>query len=1121
MLKICSLSLVGLVSVLALLAATPEGPQKPKPYAPKVAAASDEGQKALARMRLPVGMKGTLWAAEPLLANPVSFCFDEKGRCYVAETFRLNAGVTDNRGHMNWLDEELACRTVEDRVEMFKKYEKENFKTYLTEHERVRLIEDSTGKGVADKATVFADGFNNAADGVGAGLLAHDGTVYFTCIPDLWMLKDTTGKGQADIRSSVGTGFGVHVAFIGHDMHGLTIGPDGRLYFSIGDRGLNVTTREKKHLYFPDGGAVLRCELDGSNLEIYAVGLRNPQELAFDQFGNLFTGDNNSDSGDRARVVNVLEGGDTGWRIGYQYGSSISDRGPFNAEKIWHLPNPDQPAHINPPIAHLGDGPSGLTFNPGATLLPAGYENHFFLCDFRGGAGNSGIRSFAVKPKGTSFELVDSKQFIWSALPTDCDFAPDGALYLCDWVDGWGMTGKGRVYRFTDPASPTTKQAAEVKTLLGEGFKQRAVNDLVGLLTHIDRRVRQGAQLALAGKGAEAVGPLVDLANGKGEILKNIPAELAQLGRIHAIWCLGQMGRKNSELLGPVVALLADPDTEIRSQSARVLGDAPLAAAQPALVGLLKDAEPRVRYFAAQALGHYKVPDQAKPLFALLRENADREPNLRLAAVMGLAGSATTADLVAAADDPSPSVRVGALLALRRRHDPAISRFLEDSDPRVVLETARAIHDEPIEESLPRLAALISRTGLPELAQFRILNANFRLGTPAHAEALAAFAGRPGGTEKARAEAVQMLGDWATPGRRDRVTGLTQKLPARDATIAASALRHQLAGIFTGPDGVRREAAKVAGKLGIKEVGPALRELVTNASLPARTRIESLSALAAIKDPELEKLMTAALTDKEPRMRSQGLRHLAGTKPAEAMPLLSAVLEKGELTEKQAAFATLGKMKGEESAKLLAQQADLLLGGQLAPEAQLDLLEALNQRSEGLLKDKRSQYDRKRDANNPLSAWQESLVGGDAEAGRNLFHFKSELSCLRCHKVDGNGGEVGPDLSGIGSKQKRDYLLESIVIPNKQIAKGYETVILTLNNGKTITGVLRQETPTELQLITPEGQQLKIARADIEERTQGKSAMPDDLIKHLSKQEMRDLVEYLASLKQPTAPAPR
>ena len=144
-------------------------------------------------------------------------------------------------------------------------------------------------------------------------------------------------------------------------MHGLIIGHDGRLYFSIGDRGYNVDTPTGK-LFDPESGAVFRCELDGSNLEVFATGLRNPQELAFDDHGYLFTGDNNSDSGDKARWVNVMEGGDTGWRMMYQY---LPDRGPFNRDKIWQPFSAETPAYTIPPIENISDGPSGLNCYPG------------------------------------------------------------------------------------------------------------------------------------------------------------------------------------------------------------------------------------------------------------------------------------------------------------------------------------------------------------------------------------------------------------------------------------------------------------------------------------------------------------------------------------------------------------------------------------------------------------------------------------------------------------------------------------------------------------------------------------------------------------------------------------
>jgi len=160
---------------------------------------------------------------------------------------------------------------------------------------------------------------------------------------------------------------------------------------------------------------------------------------------------------------------------------------------------------------------------------------------------------------------------------------------------------------------------------------------------------------------------------------------------------------------------------------------------------------------------------------------------------------------------------------------------------------------------------------------------------------------------------------------------------------------------------------------------------------------------------------------------------------------------------------------------------------------------------------KRHEDDRPKD--DPLAEYREALAGGDAEAGRRVFFTKTEASCLRCHKVKGEGGDVGPDLAGIGSKQKRDYLLESIVDPNKQIAQGYESVVLSLTNGTVVSGVLKGEDAKEVKVMTADGAVVTIPKGKIEERTRGKSAMPDDVVKHLTKRELRDVVEFLASLK--------
>src|SRR5262245_2543898 len=174
--------------------------ESPKLYNPYVAPASDEAEMAIKRFRVPKGFKVELFAAEPLLANPVAFHIDEQGRFFVAETFRLHDGVTDIRGHMNWLNDDLASKSVEDRVAMLKKFEGARIGKYTEESDRLRLVVDTEDDGRADKATVFSEGYNNIPDGIGAGVLARKGDVYFANIPDLWLLQDKNNDGVADVK---------------------------------------------------------------------------------------------------------------------------------------------------------------------------------------------------------------------------------------------------------------------------------------------------------------------------------------------------------------------------------------------------------------------------------------------------------------------------------------------------------------------------------------------------------------------------------------------------------------------------------------------------------------------------------------------------------------------------------------------------------------------------------------------------------------------------------------------------------------------------------------------------------------------------------------------------------
>ncbi len=637
-------------------ASIPEGP-------------SPDAENAIKTFKFDSGLKVGLFAAEPLLGNPVCFVTDEKGRWYIAESYRQEKGIEDNRAHTDWLNDDLASRTVADRLAMIHKFypdPKKFEEKFATFEDRITRVEDSNGDGKADKVTIIADGFRDPLDGTGAGLLVRGGDLWWTCIPSLWHFKLSDAPDEkAKAQEKLLTGFGVHYALRGHDMHGLRFGPDGKLYFSIGDRGLHITTKEGKTISVQDTGSIMRCNPDGSNFEIFATGVRNPQELAFDDHGNLFTDDNNSDAGDLARFHYLVEGGDCGWRTGFQY---LSDRGPWMREKPWDAKEARKSKYINPPVANIGNGPSGLTYNPG-TGLSEKYQRRFYLSDFRGGASASLVHEIAVEPAGAFFKLKERRDFVKGILTTDVEFGNDGSLYVLDWVESWGGVGKGRIYKFTDPAA-NTKLQAETQKLIEEGMSKRPETELAKLLAHPDMRVRQAAQFELAGRDAgKAVAAFANVAK----------SNATQLARLHAIWGLGQIAENGSlagQALGPIVPLLDDADAEVRAQAAHVLGDHHVTAIGEKLTALLKDKESRVRYFAAMGICKVAYKAAFEPVCALLAENNDKDPILRHGGVMALTSIATPQQLASKTADPSAAVRVGAVLALRRQKSPEIARFL-------------------------------------------------------------------------------------------------------------------------------------------------------------------------------------------------------------------------------------------------------------------------------------------------------------------------------------------------------------------------------------------------------------------------------------------------------------
>lgn len=1073
---------------------------------------TDKATKQMAAFNVPKGLKVELFAAEPKLASPVAISVDDKGRVYAAEVHRLGRGAVENRDNAAFafsffLDDDLQIQTTEDRLKVYEKHKDRvpgGMDWYTKYADQVRRLEDTKGVGKADKSTVFAGGFNRTLDGLMAGVLAHNGEVFVTDIPSLWKLKDSDDDGMADKREELLTGFGPNIAFFGHDLHGLIVGPDGRLYFSIGDRGFNVTSKEGRKFIGPRNGGVFRCDPDGRNFELVHRGLRNPQELAFDQYGNLFADDNNCDKGDHGRLVYVCDGGDSGWNMAYQTVPDPYLTGPWHAERMWHLPHAGQPAWIVPCVGSIGTGPSGFLFTSG-TSLPERYKNSFLMCNY---TGYGGLEAWKLKPQGAGYEIVDYHDFLKPIRATDVDLGPDGKLYVSDYVDlNWdGKSAGGRVYTVFDPEKLETTPVKEMKQLFAEGFDKRKPDELVKLLDHPELKVRQRAQFALADK--RAITELTTVAKEGSN----------QFARLHGIWGLWQLSRKDTKVLATIAELLTDKDVEVRAQAAKVVGDRWYEPAAEKLLELLKDEAPRVRFFAAQALGQIRHKPATEPLCDVLKANGDADPFLRHAAATALARIGDADAMAGKTTDASAAVRMGAVLTLRKLSDKRVSAFLADADVLVRTEAARAINDLPMEGEQPKLAAILTTatTAKSDALARRALHAAYRLGGADQTKAVFGVLTNPAYSAPVRAEALACLKAWAEPTPRDRVTGYWRPLDKRDGKVVAEVVEKGLPDLLSKTSGkLQADAIGLVAALGVKADEKQFEAWVADTKQEVNLRAAALRFLATRKAAGFDAAYTTAVKDVSPALRATARDLFAEVDPDKAVDPLVKVLndEKAPTLERQRAIATLSRLKGE-AVRELDNWAERLTAGKVPAELQVDMWDVLKASNFEKWKQLRQKFEGTLPPD-PISRFAISRTGGDAERGKEIFFNHTAAQCVRCHKVGDTGGNAGPELNGVVTRnpdKTRDHLLESLVKPNAKIASGFASITITKLDGSTVAGILMKEEKGDYEIKTPDGKTVTVKAGDIDTKTAPLSAMPA-VDKALTHREMRDLIEYLMTLK--------
>ena len=374
--------------------------------APVAALAQKEPQETVNSLTTADGFEIRLFAAEPMIANPIAIDVDTYGRVWVTEgtKYRQNVGNPPD--------------------------------------DKIKVLEDTDGDGVADKVTVFTSDLNAAL-----GICVAGSKIYVPESPNLYVYEDKDNDLKPDgPRQIFLKGFGGQNH--DHGVHSQVFGPDHKLYMTNGDTSYDVTGPDGKRIKY-QWGAMIRCEGDGSQLEDFAINFRNPVELAVDSFGNVWCSDNDNDGLKSVRICWILEGGNYGW-----FGKPENIRNPDGSFDPIHHWRADIPGFV-PYVMITGFGsPCGMTFYESGAFGEQ-YRNRIIHCD----AGPREIRAYSPERlKGVGYtasleNIVTSSDNYFR--PVDPCVAPDGSIYVTDWYDG-GVGGhayndptRGRIYRIT------------------------------------------------------------------------------------------------------------------------------------------------------------------------------------------------------------------------------------------------------------------------------------------------------------------------------------------------------------------------------------------------------------------------------------------------------------------------------------------------------------------------------------------------------------------------------------------------------------------------------------------------------------------------------------------------
>ncbi|HEX7378377.1 MAG TPA: HEAT repeat domain-containing protein [Pirellulales bacterium] len=1014
------------------------------------------------------------------------------------------------------------------------------------------LVVDKDEDGLVDTVTTYCEEMKSCQ-----GILPLNGQVF--AVGDgpeghgFYCLSDDDQNGAAD---DVKLLFAFKQTLGEHGGHAPVLGPDGLIYLVIGNHATpNVeydAASPYHHYYEGDlvgpryedanghaagikapGGAVLRTNLDGTSVQLFVGGLRNPYDIAFNDEGELFTADADMewDAGlpwyRPTRVNHLISGGEYGWRSGWSK---------------WPAYYVDSLGAV----VETGRGsPAGLAFY-NHHQFPARYHNALFVCDWSQG------RIVAVRMTPGEGSYTGKSEVFLEGHPlnaTDVAVGPDGWLYFCT----GGRGTEGGIYRVVWLGNPPPRpkvsgvmaairqpqiqsawarqKIATVQQSLGADWERQIVAVIESRRQAVADRVRALELMQLVGP-FPSTRLLVALS-------KDEPAEM----RAKAAYLMGI--HTDDSTRARLETLLGDRDARVRRIACESLvrgGYQPPAAS---LAKLLAENNRAVAWAAARALQSLPSDDWAKYVIgsptptafvhgahALL---AIEPPDATLDAVLTRASDLMRGELT----DPEFVALLRVLQLgldrgrLERKNVPELCRQLADEYPA----NEPLDHEQRIDRELIRLLVYLQEDSiLPRaLAELR---RSLPIEERVHLAAYLRFL-KPGWTTEQKLsllefyeEAHSVEGGHSFAGyidnlARDFVADFSAEQKSEVLAHATRFPHHAIWVLASLPENLDR--ATLDELLALDKRLPRLD------STDAKRLGTAIVAVLARSGDDKAMAHMRKQFDEHPERRDDLAMGLAQAPSGDNWPYL---LRSLSIVEGVAAQEVLNQLVASDETTDEAEPVRqvILCGLRLGENGGPLAVKLLNKWvGEGA-----SAADDRWDT--ALAAWQEwfeekypdepparlpkesatakwsyqELLGylispegesGDAAAGAEVFQ---KAQCAKCHRFGGRGEGVGPDLSMVSQRFQRKEILESILFPSQVISDQYLSKTVSTNSGKTYTGLLAPAGGDGVTLLQSSGEKVTISNDDIAETAPSRvSAMPEGLLNSLTLAEIADLFAYL------------